>query len=560
MADIDLFAPRRMVRQSLATPLLLVLGLAACAPPDDESVSAEDSADTETETVYSALTVLPSAPTNLPVEIYNIDRGTCLAATGTGNFASVAMQPCFGGKNQLWFVIPATQSGRYHVRPASVGWRHLATAGFNQMWIVNTGGANQTLTFDDTGLGNYQVKTQQADCLTATTSVSQSVTHENCLGAAPAFAPRTQQWKLRPRPSNFHLIAKHSNLCIDVAWASQDDGAVLQQYPCVEGAANQRWYLEPDGVVAGSQYYRIRSTNSGKCIDVPGFSTTNDLQLQQYTCNGGDNQRWFVGVEGDGRVRIQNKANAKCLHVNGGTEVHAPVTQHTCDASDGEKFFYTNYVQRHVQVVQVAMSNGSSPTLVSDAAIQAQVQVANNVYRQYGVELLYDPATDKSSANDDCLFTLEEANSGAWGCATNLAATFPGKVVIFVRPGTGDFSYGWINFMAMKPLNSGTICTGGSAPNTRYLAHEFGHYMGLQHVMPSDNDLLGDTLSSDPGGVDPCLAPTTPSPPGNYTYSKFGFSITINTDNIMSYFHHVTPRITTSQASIVRGTSYARFY
>ncbi|MEU9014629.1 RICIN domain-containing protein [Streptomyces sp. NPDC048479] len=32
----------------------------------------------------------------------------------------------------------------------------------------------------------------------------------------------------------------------------------------------------------------------GKCLDVPGASTTDGVQLVIWTCQGGANQRWFL--------------------------------------------------------------------------------------------------------------------------------------------------------------------------------------------------------------------------------------------------------------------------
>jgi Ricin-type beta-trefoil lectin domain len=33
---------------------------------------------------------------------------------------------------------------------------------------------------------------------------------------------------------------------------------------------------------------------SGKCLDDPGSSLTLGTQLQLYTCNGGNNQKWAL--------------------------------------------------------------------------------------------------------------------------------------------------------------------------------------------------------------------------------------------------------------------------
>jgi Ricin-type beta-trefoil lectin domain/Cellulase (glycosyl hydrolase family 5) len=47
------------------------------------------------------------------------------------------------------------------------------------------------------------------------------------------------------------------------------------------------------GVGSGS-YAVVRGTGSGRCLDVPGSSTTNGKQLEIYDCNGGSNQSWLL--------------------------------------------------------------------------------------------------------------------------------------------------------------------------------------------------------------------------------------------------------------------------
>lgn len=48
----------------------------------------------------------------------------------------------------------------------------------------------------------------------------------------------------------------------------------------------------PSSPPPGQQNVMIAGTGSGRCIDVPGFSTSNGTQLQLWDCHGGTNQRW----------------------------------------------------------------------------------------------------------------------------------------------------------------------------------------------------------------------------------------------------------------------------
>lgn len=71
-------------------------------------------------------------------------------------------------------------------------------------------------------------------------------------------------------------------------------------------------------------------SHSGKCVDVPYGSTVAGVALQQYRCNGGNNQR-FVNLAsryGSGMRRFRNAASGLCLDVQGSS-----VVQKICDSS-----------------------------------------------------------------------------------------------------------------------------------------------------------------------------------------------------------------------------------
>ncbi|WUW10852.1 RICIN domain-containing protein [Streptosporangium sp. NBC_01469] len=107
--------------------------------------------------------------------------------------------------------------------------------------------------------------------------------------------------------------------------ASQDDGATLSQQPW-SGAENERWTAEP----AGNGYYRFRSGNSGKCLNVQGGSTVDNAAVIQTAC-GTANDLWKFASKGIGYQVVS--ASGKCLNVSGGTEVGNPLIQYTCSAN-----------------------------------------------------------------------------------------------------------------------------------------------------------------------------------------------------------------------------------
>jgi hypothetical protein len=67
---------------------------------------------------------------------------------------------------------------------------------------------------------------------------------------------------------------------IDVTNVSIADDAGLQLWS-YGGGNNQQWLP----VDEGGGYYHFVNRNSGKCLNVPGASTADSIQLTQFTCN-----------------------------------------------------------------------------------------------------------------------------------------------------------------------------------------------------------------------------------------------------------------------------------
>jgi hypothetical protein len=83
------------------------------------------------------------------------------------------------------------------------------------------------------------------------------------------------------------VIAVHSGLVLDVAGASQDDGAPLVQFPC-HGGDNQLFRIEPTN---GDLVFV--AAHSGKVLDVAGVSNKSGAPVTQFSRNFQANQQWF---------------------------------------------------------------------------------------------------------------------------------------------------------------------------------------------------------------------------------------------------------------------------
>jgi hypothetical protein len=117
-----------------------------------------------------------------------------------------------------------------------------------------------------------------------------------------------------PDPNAWYTItARHSGKSLDVPGASTADRVQLQQYP-THGGGNQLFQLQP----AGGGYYYIKIKHSGKYLDVFGKNTANAALIVQHAYNGGTNQQFKLQDMGGGYYRIFAKHSGRVLDIDGG--------------------------------------------------------------------------------------------------------------------------------------------------------------------------------------------------------------------------------------------------
>ncbi len=92
-----------------------------------------------------------------------------------------------------------------------------------------------------------------------------------------------QQWQFQATSGGYYRLAARgaSSQVMDVSGVSLADGALIHLWSW-GGGNNQQWLPQS----MGNGYYRLVARHSGKCLDVPGASTADSVQLVQYACNG----------------------------------------------------------------------------------------------------------------------------------------------------------------------------------------------------------------------------------------------------------------------------------
>ncbi|GAA3138088.1 SGNH/GDSL hydrolase family protein [Nonomuraea roseoviolacea subsp. carminata] len=119
-----------------------------------------------------------------------------------------------------------------------------------------------------------------------------------------------------------------SGRCLDVAGASQTNGAQAQIWDC-NGQANQQWTPTAAGEL------RVYGT---KCLDVYNRGTADGTGVIVWDCNGQDNQRWRLNADGT----ITAVGANKCLDVSGaGTANGVKVQIWSCGGAANQRWTRT---------------------------------------------------------------------------------------------------------------------------------------------------------------------------------------------------------------------------
>lgn len=116
-----------------------------------------------------------------------------------------------------------------------------------------------------------------------------------------------------------------SGRCVDVTNASTADGTAVQLYDC-NGQSNQQWEQTSSGELR---------VYGNKCLDAAGSG--NGARIQIYSCWGGDNQKWQVNSDGT----IVGVQSGLCLDaVGGGTGNGTGLQLYSCWGGSNQKWTY----------------------------------------------------------------------------------------------------------------------------------------------------------------------------------------------------------------------------
>jgi hypothetical protein len=142
----------------------------------------------------------------------------------------------------------------------------------------------------------------------------------------------------------YNIVNNNSSRCVDALSWGYLNGTAVVQYTCGAAQYNQEWQFQP----TDSGYYQVVNRNAlsraGQNLvwDVNGgpSATADQINIQLWTYVGGTNQQWMPVPLANGAYKFVARNSGKCLDVpQGSSAVLTVLQQYDCNGGGSQSFF-----------------------------------------------------------------------------------------------------------------------------------------------------------------------------------------------------------------------------
>jgi alpha-galactosidase len=189
--------------------------------------------------------------------------------------------------------------------------------------LFNQGNSTVTMSTTAAAIGKSGASFTLRDLWTdATSTTSGSISASVAAHGTVVFRVSGGGSSTPPPSGTTSLVSAASGRCLDVPGSSTTNGTQPVIWDC-HGSANQQW------TVSG---LTLRSL--GKCLDAP-FNATAGTKVQIWDCNGGTNQQWNLNATGT----VSGVQSGLCLDVNGNATANGTtVILWTCTGAGNQRW------------------------------------------------------------------------------------------------------------------------------------------------------------------------------------------------------------------------------
>ena len=348
--------------------------------------------------------------------------------------------------------------------------------------------------------------------------------------------------------------------CLTVNQAATADGTPIVSSGCID-ASNAKWSPDPaTGTIRGW---------ATKCM------TASNGRLVLSTCANLTSQKWTLS---SGHLKSNLGTCVSMSSAFGGQATLA-----TCGTSPAQQIAFEQERRLRVQLVLVSDDSGGRAPLLTAQEFATNISRANGLYGPAHVQFVFDPSTDVSTVWDTSINSLQcsaaDTATAIWR-SQQIGARYEGRIVVLARGGSGNSGS-----CSSGPTGGGgnTVLIRAKFYDDQNLAHELGHYLGLDHTFildangnpydtaskvrtvfmnngsdPTVFDADRGTISDTPGDVGPQLwasvgwAKCDPAHPSFQITDTF--ALTPDRQNVMSYWDCPNQHLSVQQIARVRAT------
>jgi endoglucanase len=134
----------------------------------------------------------------------------------------------------------------------------------------------------------------------------------------------------------FNVVNSNSGSCVDAQGWGTSNGTVVQQWACGSQQANQEWEFES----AGNGAYAVYNENApSEAWNVTNNGTGDGSPMQLWTYGGGSNEQWMPVSLGNGLYKFVGVGSGRCLDVPGAsTSNGVQLDIYDCNGTGAQSF------------------------------------------------------------------------------------------------------------------------------------------------------------------------------------------------------------------------------
>src|SRR5271170_1108465 len=134
----------------------------------------------------------------------------------------------------------------------------------------------------------------------------------------------------------YNIVNENSGSCVDATNEGTTNGTTVQQWACGNNQYNQEWEFES----AGSGYYYVANRNApSETWNVVNNGTTNGSLMQLWTYAGSPNEEWEAVSLGNGYYKFVGQGSGLCLDTPGASTANGvQLDIYTCNGTGAQAF------------------------------------------------------------------------------------------------------------------------------------------------------------------------------------------------------------------------------